>query len=437
MSRKSENSAAGSAGDVELLSSLESSPRKLADLGTTGPFGDFSTDYSSCFILKVNNEWLSTEEEHDDEESGALRKEYLLRLKLIREKLAGIDIANKNYYNNCFGYPPHDTTQCRITEIFDNDENTKPSPNRYGSSGKSNEKSVSVENVTYENESLKIPKENSILAADGNHLFQNGFPNFKSKTMTNLDQDSENNFQIDIGVSMPPHITDTLKGSELDIKSIFSYDCLMKHDQCSATELLDLNYNPPKKRPCVRESTPKLVLSEGTIPLPYHIRVSLHEDISKAVKQASNECNLHKRIQGMIDHSVEKVKEEEAMRNEENLTENSKINVIPPKSTNESTEEFTENLPQNGVQKRSKKSTGNDNTYVLLLDTLTQSSSASPKSNVTLMTGTTATVESLSRLRKKRRIFLRTARNKLFCQTPCLHAIGQYRKYTLSKYPGS
>ncbi|KAH1021253.1 hypothetical protein HUJ04_010789 [Dendroctonus ponderosae] len=362
------------------------------NLGATGPFGDFSTDYSSYFILKVNDEWLSTEEEEDDEESGALRKEYLLRLKLIREKLAGIDIANKNYYTNCFGYPPQDKNQCRITEIFDHDEKTKPSPNRYGSSGKSIEESVSVENVTYENE--------------------NGSPNVKSKTMTNLDQDSENNFQRDIEVSMPPQMTDTLKGSELDIKSIFSYDCLMEHDQCSETELLDLNYNPPKKRPCVRESTPKLVLSEGTIPLPYHIRVSLHEDISKAVKQASNECNLHKTIQGMIDHSVEKVKEEEAIRNEEDLTENSQINVIPPKSTNESTEEFTENLPQNGVQKRSKKSTGNDNTYVLFLDTLTQSSSASPKSNVTLMTGSTATVESLSRLRKKRRIFLRTASNK-------------------------
>lgn len=294
------------------------------EIGAKGPFGDFSTDYSSCFILKINDEWLSTEEE-DDEESGALRKEYLHRLKMIREKLAGIDIANKNYYNNCFAYPPHGTDQSRITEIFDSDENTKNSTNGNESSVKFSEEFVPVENALCENQPLETLKESSICPADSN-LIQNSSANFKSKTVTNLDQDAVENIQRDLEVSTPPPLTDTLKKSELDIKSIFSYDRLLKHNEYSASELVDLNYNPPKKKPCVRESTPKLIISDGAIPLPYHIRVSLHEDISKAVKQASNECNLHKGLQGKIDHCVEKVKVEEEIKDRDCFSENLQLN---------------------------------------------------------------------------------------------------------------
>lgn len=33
----------------------------------------------------------------------------------------------------------------------------------------------------------------------------------------------------------------------------------------SKEEILDLNYNPPKKKPCFRESTPKFTVSEGAL----------------------------------------------------------------------------------------------------------------------------------------------------------------------------
>lgn len=155
----------------------------IVEFGIAGPYGDHSLD-PGFFIFKAKNPNFTSDD--DEFENCELKSEYLQRLKMIREKLASIDIANKNYYNECFAYPPN---QCKIVEI-------------------TNSEKVIQSNLAEEDHQENDQRKNN---------------------------KSESNEVIRFDTS-------GLKPS-------------------SKEEILDLNYNPPKKKPCFRESTPRFTVS--------------------------------------------------------------------------------------------------------------------------------------------------------------------------------
>lgn len=162
----------------------------IVEFGIAGPYGDHSLD-PSVFIFKADNPNFTSDD--DEFENSELKSEYLQRLRIIREKLASIDIANKSYYNECFACPPN---QCKIIEITSSEKVIQ-------SKLAENEEENHQENDQYK---TKEPESNEVIQFD----------------------------------------TSGLKPS-------------------SKEEILDLNYNPPKKKPCFRESTPKFTVSEGAL----------------------------------------------------------------------------------------------------------------------------------------------------------------------------
>ncbi|KAF7266917.1 hypothetical protein GWI33_019843 [Rhynchophorus ferrugineus] len=196
MSRKSENSKAGSEGDGDsVFSSYPDSPRKTSGLISGGPFGDHSLESKTVNQLGMNTDVSSSVS--DDQEIYDLKMEYLERLQLIREKLANMDIADYDaYYKN----PYWCNTGCQITEITDDHVD-----------------------ITPEND----PDEE---------------PNSEELTVLNSNEEK------------CPEFVDKAKPI---LKTIFQYGDQFNLDS-SSTELLDLNYNPPKKKRCFREVTPKI-----------------------------------------------------------------------------------------------------------------------------------------------------------------------------------
>lgn len=250
----------------------------------------------------------------EDQECFQLQNEYLERLRLIREKLASIDIANKTYYNNCFRYSPQ--PQCVITEIFDEVTDT----NNFNDDVIRNFKTNNIGNDINVKSSEEIPI-NKLTESKGDE--QNDFTENKGDEQN----DSVNNpvclkLSGSIDQDKPqedPFVTndkandnfiaenDKTENSELGIKSILNYGSF-RYDDSSSIELLDLNYNPPKKKPCIRENSPKMVLSEGAILLPYHTRLGLQNDLLCTNNEASDsetKCDEKTEIDTNLEDSIE------------------------------------------------------------------------------------------------------------------------------------
>nr|XP_023021095.1 uncharacterized protein LOC111509564 isoform X1 [Leptinotarsa decemlineata] len=65
-----------------------------------------------------------------------------------------------------------------------------------------------------------------------------------------------------------------------EIKTIHPFSVCYNMNSQSINNLLELEYNPPKKKSCFRLKTPKLPSSSESN-IPYHTKVSIHEDIFK------------------------------------------------------------------------------------------------------------------------------------------------------------
>ncbi|XP_050298428.1 uncharacterized protein LOC126737539 [Anthonomus grandis grandis] len=354
MSRISDNARANSAGDGDsVLSSYENSPRnKTPELNITGPCGDYSVVQPANIIFHATN----SSTDSDDQECAELKMEYLQRINQIRDKLATIDIANRSYYDSCFAYPPisvvgSERGQCQITEIFDEETH--------------------LDEKNYES----VAETKSIV------------PEIKPSSYKPLSCSS--------------------KGSDTEFKTILDYSASFK-EMSSSVELLDLNYNPPKKRTCIRENTPKFSTSDGVVSLPYHIRVSLDDVISKSNKSPGGQQQLEK--------------ESTAAAKAEVITKapTERPNHIFPRVQIEcsekeclSTKGSESGIDPNGAG-ANKPDSPKDHVCLLFFDTLEQSVSVSPKTtNRSRDTDITSTTDSSTQRQQKRRLMLRSASNKV------------------------
>ncbi|KAL1508961.1 hypothetical protein ABEB36_003774 [Hypothenemus hampei] len=340
MSKKTENNS----GDVQSeFSTQENSPRspKVLDFDITEP----CENESDFFIYHIDNSFAKY-----DLETSKLKIEYLYRLKLLRDKLASIDIIDKSYYNNCFD---SSRDQCIIAEITDDDR-------------------------VYNDKNER------------NHEDRQSHLEINDGIAINLNNDIELNREQELKAPINRNIGKFLLAKTNGANECTQLSFMLKNNlkEEDTIDIIDLNYNPPKKKSCLRDNTPRLAIFEGAMPLPYHIRVSLHEEILKADKRALE-------INNNVDEKNQKYvfSKEQIIKDERDLLKlNSSKNMCN--------------------SKKSIQPDRDQNLCLLFLDTMERSSTESPLSDRTAITETTLTLESPYRNPKKSRLFLRSARNK-------------------------
>ncbi|KAG5878463.1 hypothetical protein JTB14_013276 [Gonioctena quinquepunctata] len=74
------------------------------------------------------------------------------------------------------------------------------------------------------------------------------------------------------------------KSDSFELKTIHPFSVGYNMNQ-SISNLLEMEYNPPKKKSCLRLRTPKLPSSSESN-IPYHTKVSLHEDLFKKSEES-------------------------------------------------------------------------------------------------------------------------------------------------------
>ncbi|CAG9769477.1 unnamed protein product [Ceutorhynchus assimilis] len=415
---QSENSRGNSAsGDADSPCSLrETSPRKMMDLvALTGPFGDnFSLKEISSTEMLFKAQASNSSTDSEDSDPDILKIEYLQRLALIREQMATLDIANIDYYPSCFNssYFPN---QCTITELHDSDNETNtcsprttdaievednirdPEENNENecliddfkdgktmnlNTNETEEKTnpnallieelakkiseVEIENIMHRNDpNTSMPEDVIKVSAEpGPELEIKPFENDPDATEENINQS-------DVIIEESAE-----KLSEMEVKSVLSFENVYKSE--SPSELMELNYNPPKKKPCIRDSTPRMYIFDSASNMPennvfkFRNGSQEHKD-SNLLPKIKSECTCGMKPVETIDVSCGH--------------EYGDLEHISPNLANR------------------------DDLYVKFLDTTENSpSSRSYQSDIT--EGIT-TVESPRNKSYKRRLFLRSASNKV------------------------
>lgn len=168
----------------------------------------------------------------DDQELYELKNNYLENLNIVRKRLNLLEISDYRYHQ----------TGCTITEVTEEE---------------------------YKNEDTNIDEEN----------VENIQEIYPSQDQSNGASDLEDN----------PCSTES---ENVEITTIHPFSLCYKTDSKSLTNIFELEYDPPKKKSCFRLKTPKLPsVSESNI--PYHTKVSLHEDVFKpSSKQKRDPKNL-------------------------------------------------------------------------------------------------------------------------------------------------
>ncbi|KAJ8965045.1 hypothetical protein NQ314_004444 [Rhamnusium bicolor] len=230
-----------------------------------GPYGDSPPSdrnqelFKDFLILmfQENDEATETSESSEaDKELYNLKNDYLEKLNIVRKRLNLIEISDDTEHKN----QPLSYSTCTITEIVEEESSSSRS-------GKDCQK-----------EKHNMEQKESCSAHSSNN-----------------------------GNITDPYELNTIYPASPSYNSA---------DSASATNIFDLDYNPPKKKFCHRLRTPRFYsASEGNI--PYYTKVSLREDMFK--KEATPK-KIPRRKHSLIKRSIHKfTKSKETQCTEEEL----------------------------------------------------------------------------------------------------------------------
>ncbi|CAH1109405.1 unnamed protein product [Psylliodes chrysocephalus] len=243
-----------------------SSYRSKKDL-EGGPYGDIPPDsnrqgiYKDYVVFMLQDNECSTEtsdySDNDEKELYSLRNEYLQKLNIVRKRLNLAEISDDG--------DKYFARKCTITEIIEEDGQNVPAS---------------------ENNSKKTETKKPDISCFQNHLESE--KRIISKTADKIPQQPD----TDPNSNCSPQKQESRQtsrqsssrrtsSSSVEIQTLHPFSiCYNKIDADSLSNLLELEYNPPKKKSCFRLHTPKLPsASESNI--PYHTKVSLHDGLFK------------------------------------------------------------------------------------------------------------------------------------------------------------